>query len=94
MFSDNQRITAAQMKLLLITDWAGKMMLVVPGMLGHIGARNAVLAAAAGTLLAAGAARGLGSSQNRRKSGRSQPSADASWELWGRRQSIWSMEFI
>ena len=61
MFSDNQRITAAQMKLLLITDWAGKMMLVVPGMLGHIGARNAVLAAAAGTLLAAGAARGFGS---------------------------------
>ena len=61
MFSDNQRITAAQMKLLLLTDWAGKMMLVVPGMLGHIGARNAVLAAAAGTLLAAGAARGFGS---------------------------------
>lgn len=55
MFSNNHKITARQVQALLLTDWTGKIMLILPALVGGLGGRNAVAGALAGLALAVAA---------------------------------------
>lgn len=52
MFSENQKISAKQLRALLLTDWMGKLLLLVPETTGRLGGRNMLFGILAGILLA------------------------------------------
>ncbi|MDO5345098.1 MAG: GerAB/ArcD/ProY family transporter [Lachnospiraceae bacterium] len=58
MFSENQKISANQLRALLLTDWMGKLLLLVTEDAGRLGGRNMLLGILAGLLLAVAAGRG------------------------------------
>lgn len=67
MFSENQKISAKQMRALLLTDWMGKLLLLAPDLLGKAGGGNGVAGVLAGTALTLGigwAAAGTGRDKN------------------------------
>lgn len=55
MFSENQKISAGQLRALLLTDWMGKLLLLLPQMMGKQSSGNVIAGILAGTLLAAAA---------------------------------------
>lgn len=59
MFSDNHKISGRQLKTLLMIDWLGKTVLLIPQLTRGVGSRNTLLAAVAGMVLAAVMAAGL-----------------------------------
>ncbi|MDD3794703.1 MAG: GerAB/ArcD/ProY family transporter [Lachnospiraceae bacterium] len=54
MFSDNQKISGRQLKALLLMDWLGKTILLLPGYHRKMNFQTVMLGALAGSLLAAG----------------------------------------
>lgn len=57
MFSNNRKISSRQLQALLLTDWMGKILLLLPALAGQMGGRNALAGTLAGTLLALGVGR-------------------------------------
>ena len=42
MFSENQKISAGQLRALLLTDWMGKLLLLLPQMMGKQTSGNVI----------------------------------------------------